>query len=71
MPHTHEALSTVINNLYYFSDSAFPVSIGSSGKDITGTSRSTAPGFLVSVLSVNSGCQFIVYVGSIISFFCF
>lgn len=40
MPHTHEALITVINNLYYFSDSAFPVSTGSSGKDITGTSRS-------------------------------
>ena len=33
--------------------------------------RWTAPGFLESVLSVNSGCQIIVSDGSIISFFCF
>ena len=31
----------------------------------------TAPGFLESVLSVNSGCQIIVSDGSIKSFFCF
>ena len=33
--------------------------------------KGTAPGFLESVLSVNSGCQIIVADGSIISFFCF
>ena len=35
------------------------------------SSNWTAPGFLESVLSVNSGCQIIVSDGSIISFFCF